>query len=148
MYTLSTHECSNSSRPQTVRECAQPYTSNTDTYLCSIKINTQWGLEPWNLFQRHFVPFLEKSELRLSLWYCRHKWVWSSTVESAAVYFKCRDSYTLLQIHSLIGCHVSSVMVEPGVFTFDPRGTDVRMYTRCPRTYTKANINIQKAHRG
>lgn len=127
-----------------VWECAQPYTSNTDTCVL-IKINTQWGLEPdilcpsWRKVSCAWVRGIA------NIW---SKKVWSSTVESAAVYFEYRDSYTLLQIHSLIDCHVSSVRVEPEVFTFDPRGTDVRMYTRCPRTYTKANINIRKAHRG
>lgn len=30
--------------------------THTHTYLCLIKINTRWGLKPWNHFQKRFVP--------------------------------------------------------------------------------------------
>lgn len=109
---------------------SQTQTQHTPTYikykyLCSIKINTDWGLKPWNHFQRHFVSLqwnvgcasVEGTVKARS----EEVWPWTDrvTYESTAVCPKYRELNTLLQIKTLIRLHQSSVSTEPqGFFTF------------------------------
>lgn len=78
------------------------------TYLCSIKINIQWGLKAWKPFPETFCA--PKRGVRLSVVDC---WAeeWGSLVmnRQGYIYPKYRDPYTLLQIKTLIRLHQSFV---------------------------------------